>query len=176
MLIKNLSEKEELIFFLNKVQDYLEDYFGVIGNPDKKKDINFSSEEVHSIKRYKGENAATCFERTAMAHNIFKLFNYKSYFICNNRHAYNLIQTKTDLILFDSTNQTFVTEKGERFRGPTIISIPKHEATKFLYGNQTIRQDGKWVNVVFNNPEKIEVSAYEYPGLNLQRGKEIVLD
>ena len=173
---KNLSEEEELLCFLNQVQRYLEEYFGVTGNMQKRMDINFSSGDAHSIKKYKRKNAAMCFERAAMAHNIFKLFNYKCYFVCNANHAYNLLQTRTHLVLFDSYNPILVRKNKRTLKCASIIFIPKYEAASFLYGDKTLKNTGEWVNILFDNPQAIEILPFEYPGLNLQRGKEIVLD
>jgi hypothetical protein len=151
------------------VQYFIDDYFGV-GNDDKKRRmLNQSLKDQHSIKEYKGKNIAMCFERSTMAQNLFKLAGFDSMLVMKDGHTYNILQTEKSVILFDATNPILFNNSGNKFYLPALIIMPKDQAEGFLYGCEELCLNDEYVRKLYPNATDIQVPAIKYSGLNLEK-------
>lgn len=160
---------QNIIFLINEVNAILNEYFGYGRDEQKRNEFNQNLKDGHSIKEYKGQNAAVCFERSLMAHNLFKLLGLDSTLMVQRKHMYIMIKTAKSIIIYDPTNQISFSMGEERFGFPGFVVIPKEKAEGFLYGDESVELNDEFLRKVFPNAENISVPEQSYTGRNMPK-------
>lgn len=171
--LKFVDEKkfgEGILANIYYVDSFVNDYFGIGRDNEKRIKENESLEYKHSIKDYKNKHIAMCFERSVLAHNLLKLIGLQSSLILNDSHAYNIIEGPKSFMLYDITN--FSLGVGDDLkRYPSIRIIPKVEMEDFLYGEKSIELSEDKMKEYYG-VDKLDIPKFVYKGLNLVK-KEI---
>ncbi len=136
--LKNKSYKN-CFSLLNAISQFIVSKFGFYNNLDKSLQmyspfleiIGEERNDFVSIKDFYGKNIAACLERSSLTHNLLSLLGIPSTLVTgyletndkNERHAYNIINIKNKLFLFDVTNPILVTDKDNKGLLPAISPI-----------------------------------------------------
>ena len=150
------------------VQSFVDEYFGIGRDETQRVALNQSLPHRHSIKEYKGKNVAMCFERSTLAHNLFKLANQDSMLVMKNGHAYNILKTAKSIVICDVTNLATFKLNNEKFYLPGLRIVSKADAEEFLYGEKVLTLNENPIKQLYPNATDIEIPPIEYSGLKLE--------
>ena len=158
---------ETLAQQIQVVDNFIKDYFGFMGNDEQRQRLNLQNPDLHSIRVYKGQNCAMCFERAILSHNLLKLLGLNSVLVTKNFHTYNIILNKNMAYLYDPTNPTIADIKGKTYRFPTIRIINSKNLPGYLFGNDIITINPGFYEFMFG-ATNVRVPKLQYPGLGLE--------
>ena len=100
-------------FVCNSVQKAVFKYFGNDSPNDIKRLMlyrnAYEKDEILSISKFKGTNLSMCSERSALAHNFFKLLGYNSSYLsgiiflngAKDLHSFNAVQLNSGYVIYD---------------------------------------------------------------------------
>ena len=160
---------------LNAVYSFINNYFGVDGN-DEKKELLLNDREASDISVLEGQNAAMCTERAALAQNLFTVLGVESYFCVGTirslsetgLHAFNVIDFN-GYRLYDAARQVPI-YKGGKIDDYKFYMYPleKEQFDKLLKSGESISiHDYVYVKKKKKNfPQVIGTRTYS-TGLNL---------
>ncbi len=147
---KNIEDTYDFILNVNK---FLKQYLDKIINAKDREEIHkllykneldfYEPVNEHSIKDFKNTGAGKCTEYTAIAENIFSLFDFDIYYMMDVEHAYNLLRDNDKTYILDFANWVPCYDINYKYIGrlPYFVEIPDFSDEYFeevKYGNERI--------------------------------------
>lgn len=144
-IVKNKSNDMSFNHLVISIQNSINNKFGLFCDLRNRKEIYFSkeNEECISITNFYEQNALACIEKTAVAHNIFKMLNLDSGMLpvkiyCHDTsqtisHALNVVEYDNTIYFIDFS----IVSKNDTIQ-PSINTLTKKQYDDFLSGKHTI--------------------------------------